>query len=290
MLVGGFPCQSFSTAGFQQGLNDHQTANGRLYLEVCRLVCATHPKAFLLENVANLYIMDGGQWHEDVEQRKPGTTFITILTALETCGYTVRTRVVNAASHGVPQHRDRLFFVGFLDARTMDRFEWPQYHCHPEEDAATSPPPTLGSILECDDSVSVQAAALTRDQYERVQQWLDPLLSAGRSCRAARLDGIARTLMASYRSGWHKHSEFVVSPISHDSARFYTAREAARIMGFPDGYLIPGHPTRDHGGTTYDEYHRFYHQIGNAVCPPVVKALASSMMSAMNIGNQKDNR
>eukprot|EP00978_Attheya_sp_CCMP212_P017245 scaffold45850_cov46-Attheya_sp.AAC.1 len=156
--------------------------------------------------------------------------------------------------------------------------------------------PTLGSILESDDSVAVLAAALTRDQCQRVQHLLSP--SAGRSCRAARLDGMARTLMASYRSGWQKHSEFVVnhSPTHSTtigdeyefewSARFYTAREAARIMGFPDGYVIPGHPTRDpiHGGNkAYDAYHRFYHQIGNAVCPAVVKAVASSMLSAMDM-------
>eukprot|EP00978_Attheya_sp_CCMP212_P017247 scaffold45852_cov33-Attheya_sp.AAC.1 len=151
--------------------------------------------------------MDGGTWHEDKEQRTPGRTFATILTAFERCGYTVRTRVINAADHNVPQHRDRLFFVGFLDATTMDRFLWPTLNndvtCHVNSinvnsmNASTTSimsRPTLGSILESDDSVSVLAAGLTRDQCQRVQHLLSP--SAGRSCRAARLDGMARTLMA----------------------------------------------------------------------------------------------
>jgi len=53
-------------------------------------------------------------------------------------------------------------------------------------------------------------------------------------------------------------------------------------MGFPDTYTIPGHPTREKGGKAYDAYQRFYHQIGNAVCPPVIKAIAESMLCAMN--------
>ena len=52
-------------------------------------------------------------------------------------------------------------------------------------------------------------------------------------------------------------------------------------MGFPDSFVVPGHPTREHGSMAYDAYTRFYHQIGNAVCPPVVKAIAEPILEAL---------
>mmetsp|Transcript_31824 Transcript_31824/g.46826 ORF Transcript_31824/g.46826 Transcript_31824/m.46826 type:complete len:485 (+) Transcript_31824:33-1487(+) len=275
LLVGGFPCQSFSMAGCQKGLEDYITANGRLYLEVCRVLCATRPKAFLLENVANLFIMDGGTWHEDFQQRKPGNACNTILKAFRECGYTVKMSVVNSCHHGVPQYRERLFFVGFLDSHVADKFVWPLNDCDADGNEITI---TVRSILEPKDSAAVQAATLLPTQYKRVQEFLTP--SAGRSSRAVRPDGIARTLMASYRSGFLKHSEFVV--LNDHSARFYTGREAARIMGFPDSYIVPGCPTPV-DGKAYNAYQRFYRQIGNAVCPPVVKAVAECILKAMGI-------
>ena len=78
VLVGGFPCQSFSTAGEQEGLSDHR---GQLYLECCRVLCAARPRAFLLENVAGLYTLDGGSFHREYAKRTPGRAFATIIGA-----------------------------------------------------------------------------------------------------------------------------------------------------------------------------------------------------------------
>ena len=169
---------------------------------------------------------------------------------------------------------------------------------------------TVRSILEPADSIAVAAAALTPDQYARIKPFMhDGRAAAHRArgerggqqkSRLARLDGYARTLMASYRSSWQRHSEFLPygrveegdgsGPTANGAdgtsstgrgARFYTAREAARIMGFPDSFVVPGHPTREHGSMAYDAYTRFYHQIGNAVCPPVVKAIAKPILEAL---------
>lgn len=78
ILVGGFPCQSFSTAGEQEGLSDHR---GQLYLECCRVLCAARPRAFLLENVAGLYTLDGGSFHKEYAKRTPGRAYATIIGA-----------------------------------------------------------------------------------------------------------------------------------------------------------------------------------------------------------------
>ena len=97
--------------------------------------------------------------------------------------------------------------------------------------------------------------------------------------RAANLDGAARTLRASYRSGWTVSSEFV--RCGDGAARFYTCREAARLMGFPDDFVIPGHHNGEGSATASEEYFRFYHQIGNSVCLPVIRALAESILTAL---------
>ena len=100
LLVGGFPCQSFSRAGEQKGLADE--GRGQLYLEVCRVLWATRPAAFLLENVAALYTMEGGTFDKDYEKRTPGRVHAHIVAALEACGYIVSSRILGAHAFGVP--------------------------------------------------------------------------------------------------------------------------------------------------------------------------------------------
>ena len=92
--------------------------------------------------------------------------------------------------------------------------------------------------------------------------------------RLAWLDGAARTLMSNYRQGFKFHSEFVPG----EPPRFYTRREAARIMGFPDAFDVDSAGTVDNSGAN-----RAYHQIGNACCPPVVCALAAPALTAVGL-------
>jgi site-specific DNA-cytosine methylase len=54
-------------------------------------------------------------------------------------------------------------------------------------------------------------------------------------------------------------------------------------MGFPESFRIPGHPTPEHGGPAYEAHERYFRQIGNAVCPPVVEAVARQMLRALNV-------
>ena len=79
LLVGGFPCQPFATAGERRALADPR---GQLYLEVCRVLCARKPAAFLLENVAALYTMGGGTFAPEYADRTPGAVVQTIVQRL----------------------------------------------------------------------------------------------------------------------------------------------------------------------------------------------------------------
>ncbi|MFM2423941.1 MAG: hypothetical protein RLZZ70_330 [Candidatus Parcubacteria bacterium] len=109
IITGGFPCQPFSQAGFKKGFNE---ARGTLFFDIVRLIKEKQPKAFFLENVRGLYAHDGGK------------TFETIKRILaEDLGYSFHAKIVKASDFGMPQHRPRLFMVGFRDGHD---FEWPE--------------------------------------------------------------------------------------------------------------------------------------------------------------------
>jgi DNA (cytosine-5)-methyltransferase 1 len=99
MLVGGFPCQSFSIAGLRKGFHD---TRGTLFFEISRLLRDIRPRLLLLENVKGLTSHDDGR------------TFRTIISELDELGYDLEWQVLNSKNFGVPQNRERVFIVGHL--------------------------------------------------------------------------------------------------------------------------------------------------------------------------------
>ncbi len=99
LLVGGFPCQSFSVAGKRAGFND---TRGTLFFDIARILKEKRPRHLVLENVKGLLSHDSGK------------TFQTILGVLADLGYRVEWQVLNSKDFGVPQNRERVFFVGHL--------------------------------------------------------------------------------------------------------------------------------------------------------------------------------
>ena len=98
LLVGGAPCQAFSMVGKRLGFED---ARGTLFYEFARLIKESSPKVFIFENVQGLTNHDGGR------------TWSVIHDIFEELGYDVHFRVLNSKDYGIPQHRERLFCVGF---------------------------------------------------------------------------------------------------------------------------------------------------------------------------------
>ena len=99
LLVGGFPCQSFSIAGKRRGFAD---TRGTLFFDIARILQTKKPRLLLLENVKGLLSHDNGQ------------TFKTIISTLDELGYDLQWQVLNSKNHGVPQNRERIFIVGHL--------------------------------------------------------------------------------------------------------------------------------------------------------------------------------
>lgn len=109
ILTGGFPCQPFSHAGFKKGFAD---SRGTLFHNIAAILKAKKPEAFFIENVAHLLNHDNGM------------TFLTIKKTIEDLGYSFHHKIVRASDFNLPQHRRRLFMVGFRNRKI--KFEFPE--------------------------------------------------------------------------------------------------------------------------------------------------------------------
>ena len=110
LLVGGSPCQSFSSVGKRKGLDDDR---GNLVFEFIRIVKESSPNIFIFENVKGLLTVDKGETFKNI-----------ILPRFNELGYTLFYETLNSKDFGIPQHRERLFVIGFKDKRTD--FEFPK--------------------------------------------------------------------------------------------------------------------------------------------------------------------
>lgn len=106
ILCGGFPCQPFSQAGYKRGFQDSKENRGNLFFDIVRIIKAKQPAAFFLENVRH------------IKNHDEGKTFATVQKVLEAEGYSFLYKMVKASDHGLPQHRPRIFMVGFRGETT----------------------------------------------------------------------------------------------------------------------------------------------------------------------------
>lgn len=249
LLLAGFPCQPFSIAGVSKknSLNrpngfEDQT-QGTLFFDVARILHAKRPKAFLLENVKNL------------RNHAKGQTYRVIESVLKNdLGYTIFPAVLDARSF-VPQHRERLYIVGFREPISSFAFPTPPIRRH-----------TLREILEAevDDKYT-----LTDHLWEYLQDYAKKhsALGNGFGFGLASLDGIARTLSARY----FKDGSEILIPQKGKNPRRLTPRECARLMGYEDRFKIVVSDTQA------------YKQFGNSVVVPAVRAIAKRVVECFSL-------
>ena len=247
ILCGGFPCQPFSLAGVSKknslgrkhGFDDER--QGNLFFNIAAILDHHRPQAFILENVKNLKSHDKGRTFEVI---------YNILT--KDLGYHVYTKVIDAKPL-VPQHRERIFLVGFREKR---HFEFPEL---PKEG------PNLGTIL--DDDVPVKYT-LTDKLWAYLQNYAKKHQAAGNGFGFGLVTktNTARTLSARY----HKDgSEILVSQGPHKNPRRLTPRECARLMGYPEDFKIVVSDTQA------------YRQFGNSVVMPIVYRIAECVLKSL---------
>lgn len=250
ILTAGFPCQAFSISGVSKRnslgrahgfLDDTQ---GTLFFEVARILRERRPRGFILENVKNLIHHDRGR------------TFATIRHVLEAqLGYHIRFQVIDAIDY-VPQHRERIFIVGFRDVMDSARFAFPR--------PPAGPRPQLREILE---SAVEDRYTLGDGTWSFLQKHKATHAKAGNGFGYGIADpyGATRTLSARY----HKDGSEALVAQPGRNPRKLTPRECARLMGYPDSFVIPVSNTQA------------YMQFGNSVVVPVVAAIARGLANAM---------
>lgn len=267
VLLAGFPCQPFSIAGVSKknalgrahGFAD--ATQGTLFFDVARIIAHHRPAAFLLENVRNLVSHDKGR------------TFQTIKDVLtEELGYTIDFRIIDGR-HWTPQHRERIFIVGFREDQgfRFDAMTMPQAAprlveiLHREGDESEIPDQkyTVGNSGRVADKYT-----LTDHLWNYLQRYKEKHQAAGNGFGFGLVgpDDVARTLSARY---YKDGSEILVKQEDGKPPRRLTPRECARLMGFdtPRGaeFVIPVSDTQA------------YRQFGNSVVVPAVKAVAEHM-------------
>jgi len=247
ILCGGFPCQPFSVAGYRQGFKD-ENGRGNLFFDIIRILKDKKPKTFLLENVKNLKTHD------------KGNTIKVIYEELEKLGYKVTDKVLNSMEYGnLPQNRERIYLIGFLDQKHFDNFKFPKKI------------PLTTTIHDCLEKNEVDDKYYYNDKplYEKLKNDItkkDTVYQWRRKYVRENKNGVCPTLTANMGMGGHN----VPLVLNGKGIRKLTPRECANFQGFPEYYKLPN---------IADSH--LYKQFGNSVSVPVIERIAKNMNLAL---------
>lgn len=254
VLVGGFPCQAFSIAGYRKGFEDDR---GNVFFEVIRLLKDKRPRVVFLENVKNLVSHDGGN------------TFKVIKEALEAHGYKIKHKVMNGMEYGnVPQNRERIYIVGFAYEEDYLNFDFPD------------PIPLETKLQDVIDFESKLEEKLyyTPEKYkfydkleekithsQTVYQWRRQYVRENKS-------NVCPTLTANMGTGGHN----VPLILTSHGIRKLSPKECFNIQGFPENFELPIEIAQSH----------LYKQAGNSVVVPVIRRIAENIFSSLEKNKQ----
>lgn len=242
LVAGGLPCPPFSIAGKQLGAEDERN----LFPAAIDVVDAVRPRAVMFENVPPLLSPKFKPYRENFR------------TQLKKLGYTTEWRTLNASDYGVPQSRQRAIIVA-LRQEYSDCFSWPQQDGHN--------PPTVGEVLY---------DLMRGNGWEGAKQWREraneiaPAIVGGSKLHGGPDLGPTRAKRDWQQLGVNGHTiADEAPPASFVGIPRLTVRMVARLQGFPDEWQFAGRKTAA------------YRQVGNAFPPPVARAVAASLRSAI---------
>lgn len=258
-IIGGPPCQSWSEAGSQRGIEDDR---GKLFLEYVRILKDKQPLFFLAENVS-------GMLHE-----KHRSALGNIIAAFEEAGYVISFKLLNAMFYNVPQDRKRVILIGY-HIQLNKRFNFSSLFPAPRIpalrdtiwDLQESAIPALGT-----NKTNGEACHFPNHEYmtggfssiymsrNRVRSWNEPSFTIQAGGRHAPLHPQANKMIHVGKDQW------IFDPNSSQAYRRLSVRECARIQTFPDDFIF--HYTNLSAG---------YKMIGNAVPINFSDALAQAI-------------
>lgn len=253
IMLGGFPCQAFSVAGYRQGFDDEK-GRGNLFFELERIFAEKQPPVIFLENVKNLVSHD------------KGNTFKVILDSLHKHGYYVSHQVLNAAEYGnIPQNRERIYIVCFKDEQAHKRFVFPE---------KTPLTKRISDLLEDENTIDARYFYTTKTPFfdQLVEDVIDAetLYQWRRKYVRANKNNLCPTLTANMGTGGHNVPLLNVQK-KLDTIRKLTPRECFNFQGYPTDYKLP----KDISNAN------LYKQAGNSVVVPVIERIAQQIKLAL---------
>lgn len=263
ILCAGFPCQAFSLAGKRRGFAE---TRGTLFFDVAEILRRKQPKAFFLENVKGLAIHDKGR------------TLETILNTLDEVGYVVpNPQILNAMYYGVPQHRERIYIVGFR----KDLGIIPEDYTYP------TPSKKVPCWLDVREESAVPAKYYLSETYiETLRRHRARHEAAGHGFGYKIIDdkGVANAivcggmgrecnLVLDFRQKDLTPTTNIKGEINKEGIRKMTPREWARLQGYPDNFKIV---VADASA---------YKQFGNSVAVPAIQATAKQILVTLRHKN-----
>ena len=291
VLLGGFPCQSFSQAGLKQGFSD---TRGTMFFEIQRILVEKRPKAFLLENVKQLQGHDKGQTLKTITDILQGTHQQEVPEGIpmseesrnalsQRLNYWVAHKVLRAADFGIPQNRERIFIIGFdrdqfPNVDFDDIFSWPE---------PSKIPTLVGDILQSDEELALEALKQGKDKYT-----ISDKLWAGHQKRKAQHktkgNGFGYSLYNkdseytnTISARYYKDGSEILIDQSHlgKNPRKLTPRECARLQGFPEDFIVDS-----------VSQGQIYKQFGNSVCVNVIRAVATELIKTLEFAEKQSVR
>ncbi len=250
LVAGGVPCPPFSHAGKQLGHLDDRD----LFPAALRLIEQTQPKAVLLENVRGLLDPKFSDYRQE------------LLDKLDKLGYKGEWKLIQAATHGVPQLRPRAILVA-LRPEYWDYFQWPEpTHADPE------------SYVSVGDALYEQMASngwKQADEWRRKANKVAPTLVGGSKKHGGADLGPTRAKAAWATMGVDGKGVADEAPsVDFEGTPRITVQMAAIVQGFPKEWKLAGRKTSA------------YKQVGNAFPPPVAAAVGAAIQQALTLAAQ----
>ena len=263
VLVGGFPCQAFSVAGYRKGFSDPR---GNLFFEIARLIeeLSEKPKALLLENVKNFFTHDGGN------------TFKVVQNTLGELGYSVFPHILNTSQlTDIPQNRERTFIICFRDESGWNFF--PEGTCSSLFEYRfrnlTTPSDRMhiSDLIikkKVEDKYYYTESAYMYDDLVKSMKSRDTVYQWRRKYVRENKSDVCPTLTANMGTGGHN----VPLIIDDWGYRKLTPRECFNFQGYPDTFILPKEVSNG----------QKYKQAGNSVTVTLIKKLAEIIKDSLD--------
>lgn len=249
LLIGGFPCQSFSTVNPNKDTNDDRA---NLYKELVKLLYIKQPKFFIAENVKGLMTLEKGQILQKV------------IKEFESVGYKVKYKLLLASNFGIPQKRERLFIVGVRNDLEIN-YQFPE-DTHSELPLFNKKCWTpLGAVIE--------KLEIEEQKYYFSQKAVEGMKNAKQNMKRGLFQDLNKQCLTitSHLAKTSLNSRDPVLLVNPDKEiyRRFTPKEASAIQSFPNNFVFPVSETQA------------YRQIGNAIPPVLMWHVANSLVSSI---------